>query len=133
MTRTRGWIAAVVDIVLIVVFALVGRSSHAEATSFAGTWTTAYPFLAGWLVGWLVVLGWRRPLRVWPTGVVVWVATVAIGMLLRVLTGQGDVAGDPLPLSFVIVATIVLAVFLPGWRLVAGLVLRVGRRGRGRA
>ncbi|MBP1300929.1 MULTISPECIES: DUF3054 domain-containing protein [unclassified Curtobacterium] len=133
MTRTWGWLAAVVDIVLIVAFALIGRSSHAEASSLTGLWTTAYPFLAGWLVGYLVVRGWRRPLRVWPTGVVVWVATVAIGMLLRVLTGQGDVAGDPLPLSFVIVATISLAVFLLGWRLLVGLVLRTGRRGRGRA
>lgn len=134
MTRTWGWLAAVVDIVLIVVFALIGRSSHAEAASLGGLWTTAYPFLAGWAVGYLVVRGWRRPLRIWPTGVVVWVATVVVGMLLRVLTGQGDVAGDPLPLSFVIVATISLAVFLLGWRLVAGLVAtRVARGRRGRA
>lgn len=133
MTRTRGWLAAVVDIVLIVAFALIGRSSHAEAASPLGLWTTAYPFLAGWAVGFLVVRGWTRPLRLWPTGVVVWVATVAIGLLLRVLTGQGDVAGDPLPLSFVIVATISLAVFLLGWRAVARpVVARVGRRGRGR-
>jgi uncharacterized membrane protein len=133
VTRTRGWLAAVVDIVLIVAFALIGRSSHAEAASPIGLWTTAYPFLAGWAVGWLVVRGWARPMRLWPTGVVVWVATVAIGMLLRVLTGQGDVAGDPLPLSFVIVATISLAVFLLGWRAVVRLVAaRSGRRGRGR-
>lgn len=133
MTRTRGWLAAVVDIVLIVAFALIGRSSHAEAASPIGLWTTAYPFLAGWAVGWLVVRGWARPMRLWPTGVVVWVATVAIGMLLRVLTGQGDVAGDPLPLSFVIVATISLAVFLLGWRAVVRLAAaRSGRRGRGR-
>ncbi|WP_069711591.1 DUF3054 domain-containing protein [Curtobacterium sp. ER1/6] len=133
MTRTRGWLAAVVDIVLIVAFALIGRSSHAEAASPIGLWTTAYPFLAGWAVGWLVVRGWTRPLRLWPTGVVVWVAAVAIGMLLRVLTGQGDVAGDPLPLSFVIVATISLAVFLLGWRAVVRLVAaRSARRGRGR-
>lgn len=133
MTRTRGWLAAVVDIVLIVAFALIGRSSHAEAASPIGLWTTAYPFLAGWAVGWLVVRGWARPMRLWPTGVVVWVATVAIGMLLRVLTGQGDVAGDPLPLSFVVVATISLAVFLLGWRAVVRLVAaRSGRRGRGR-
>lgn len=133
MTRTRGWLAAVVDIVLIVAFALIGRSSHAEAASPLGLWTTAYPFLAGWAVGFLVVRGWTRPLRLWPTGVVVWVATVAIGLLLRVLTGQGDVAGDPLPLSFVIVATISLAVFLLGWRAVARpVVARVGRPGRGR-
>lgn len=134
MTRTWSWLAAVVDIVLIVAFALIGRSSHAEAASPVGLWTTAYPFLAGWAVGFLVVRGWTRPLRLWPTGVVVWLATVAVGMLLRVLTGQGDVAGDPLPLSFVLVATISLAVFLLGWRAIVGpVVARSGRRGRGRA
>ncbi|PZF56997.1 DUF3054 domain-containing protein [Curtobacterium sp. MCSS17_008] len=134
VTRTWGWLAAVVDIVLIVAFALIGRSSHAEAASLPGLWTTAYPFLAGWAVGYLVVRGWTRPLRTWPTGVVVWVATVAIGLLLRVLTGQGDVAGDPLPLSFVVVATIVLAVFLLGWRLVVTAIgARAGRRAGGRA
>ena len=133
MTRTWSWLAAVVDIVLIVAFALIGRSSHAEAASAVGLWTTAYPFLAGWAVGFLVVRGWTRPLRLWPTGVGVWVATVAVGMLLRVLTGQGDVAGDPLPLSFVVVATISLAVFLLGWRAIVGPVAaRSGRRGRGR-
>ncbi|MGN7190042.1 MULTISPECIES: DUF3054 domain-containing protein [unclassified Curtobacterium] len=131
MTRTWGWLAAVVDIVLIVAFALIGRSSHAEASSVAGTWTTAYPFLAGWAVGSLVSLAWKRPLRIWPTGVVVWVATVAVGMLLRVLTGQGDVAGDPLPLSFVIVATVVLGLFLVGWRAIVRPL--VERRPRGRA
>ncbi|MBY0178296.1 DUF3054 family protein, partial [Curtobacterium herbarum] len=40
------------------------------------------------------------------------------------------VDGNPLPISFLIVATIVLGVFLVGWRLLARLVLRVrsGRR-----
>jgi len=131
VTRTWGWLAAVVDIVLIVAFALIGRSSHAEASSVVGAWTTAYPFLAGWAVGYLVSAAWQRPLRIWPTGLVVWVATVAVGMLLRVLTGQGDVAGDPLPLSFVIVATVVLGLFLVGWRAIVRPL--VARRPRGRA
>uniref|UniRef100_A0A942SYK4 DUF3054 domain-containing protein n=1 Tax=Neobacillus citreus TaxID=2833578 RepID=A0A942SYK4_9BACI len=113
-----------IDIVLVIVFALVGRSSHAEAASLTGLWTTAYPFLAGWLVGSLVVRSWRHPLRLWPTGVVVWVLTVAVGMLLRVLTGQGNVDGNPLPLSFVIVATVVLGIFLLGWRAIVGAVVR---------
>lgn len=124
MIRPWAWLAAVIDIVLVIVFALVGRSSHAEAASLTGLWTTAYPFLAGWLAGSLVVRSWRHPLRLWPTGVVVWVLTVAVGMLLRVLTGQGNVDGNPLPLSFVIVATVVLGVFLLGWRAIVGAVVQ---------
>lgn len=126
--RTWGWLAAVVDIVLIVLFALIGRSSHGEANTAAGLWTTAYPFLAGWVVGSVATAGWKRPLRLWPTGVVVWLLTVAVGLAIRVWTGQGDVDGDPLPVSFVIVATIVLGVFLLGWRGIARLVLRARER-----
>lgn len=126
--RTWGWLAAVIDVVLIVLFALIGRSSHGETNSALALWTTAYPFLAGWAVGYVTSGAWARPLRFWPTGVVVWILTVFIGLAIRVATGQGDVDGNPLPISFVIVATIVLGVFLLGWRGIARLVLRGTRR-----
>ena len=126
--RTWGWLAAVIDVVLIVVFALVGRSSHGESESALALWTTAYPFLAGWAIGYVTSGAWARPLRFWPTGVVVWILTVFVGLAIRVATGQGDVDGNPLPISFVIVATIVLAVFLLGWRGIARLVLRALHR-----
>ncbi|NUS44280.1 MAG: DUF3054 family protein, partial [Mycobacteriaceae bacterium] len=45
-----------------------------------------------------------------PTGACVWLGTLAGGMALRALSGQGVAA------SFVIVAAAVLAVFLFGWR-----------------
>jgi hypothetical protein len=125
-TRNRVWLAAVLDVALIVAFAVIGRSSHGEALAPLGLWTTTYPFLAGWAVAVLVSRAWRRPLAVWPTGVVAWLLTVVVGMVLRVATGQG------VAVSFVIVATIVLGVFLVGWRLVAALVLRVTRAGRRR-
>lgn len=123
-TRTWGWLAAVVDVVLVVLFALIGRSSHGEANTVGALWTTAYPFLAGWALGFVSSRAWARPLRIWPTGVLVWVLTVVIGLAIRVATGQGDVDGNPLPISFVIVATIVLGVFLVGWRAIVGLVQR---------
>jgi hypothetical protein len=129
--RTWGWLAAVIDVVLIVLFALIGRSSHGESESALGLWTTAYPFLAGWAIAYVTSGAWARPLRSWPTGIVVWVLTVFVGLAIRVATGQGDVGGDPLPISFVIVATIVLGVFLLGWRGIARLALRRSRR-RGR-
>lgn len=129
--HTWGWLAALIDVVLIVVFALVGRSSHGESQTLLALWTTAYPFLAGWAMGFVTSGAWARPLRFWPPGVVVWILTVFIGLAVRVATGQGDVDGDPLPISFVIVATTVLGVFLLGWRGLARLVLRAVARRRG--
>ncbi|WP_267442849.1 MULTISPECIES: DUF3054 domain-containing protein [unclassified Curtobacterium] len=126
--RTWGWLAAVIDVVLIVVFALIGRSSHGEANAPLALWTTAYPFLAGWAIAYVTSGAWARPLRFWPTGVVAWILTVFVGMAIRVATGQGVVDGNPLPISFLIVATIVLGVFLLGWRAVARGVIRLRAR-----
>jgi hypothetical protein len=115
-------VALVVDAVLVVVFAVVGRSSHAEGLDVAGVWGTAWPFLAGLGVGWLAARAWRHPLDVWPTGVVVWASTLVIGMLLRLLTGQGTAV------PFIVVATLTLAVLLLGWRAIARVVLRLRAR-----
>jgi hypothetical protein len=106
-------VAFVIDVVLVLVFVLVGRRSHGEAETAAGILDTMWPFLVGLVLGWLVTLAWRRPLAIlWP-GIPVWLMTVAAGMLLRVAAGQGAAA------SFIVVATIVLGVFLIGWRLIA--------------
>ncbi|GAA1947194.1 DUF3054 domain-containing protein [Agromyces allii] len=118
-------LAAALDVVLVIVFAVIGRSSHAEGLDLMGVWGTAWPFLAGAAVGWLVARAWRRPLAVWPTGVVVWVAAVVVGMLLRAASGQGTA------IAFVIVATLTLALLLLGWRAIAGLATRLRvKRGR---
>ncbi|MFB2585168.1 DUF3054 domain-containing protein [Herbiconiux liukaitaii] len=121
---SRVVLAAVVDVVLVLLFVAIGRGSHDESGALLGFLTTAWPFLAGAAVGWLVARAWRHPFAVVRTGVVVWVAAVALGMLLRVASGQG------VQLSFVIVTAIVLGVFLVGWRAVALLVARTrSRRG----
>lgn len=117
------WLAIVLDIVLVLVFVLIGRGSHGE-NILSGTLVTAWPFLVGLALGWFASLGWRRPAALWPTGVVVWAGTVVFGMLFRVVSGQGVAT------SFVIVAGIVLAVFLIGWRAIALVVVsRFVRRG----
>ncbi|ANJ26435.1 hypothetical protein ATC03_06565 [Agromyces aureus] len=115
-------LAAAIDVVLVVVFALIGRRSHAEALDLAGLWGTAWPFLVGAAVGWLVIRAWRAPLAVWPTGVVIWIASVLVGMLLRAASGQGTAV------AFIVVATLTLALLLLGWRAIALLVLRLRRR-----
>lgn len=111
-----AWLA--VDVVGVLVFCAAGRRSHDEGLDVAGIAVTAWPFLTGTVVGWLVSRGWRRPTAVAPTGVVVWLCTVVIGMLLRKATSAGVAA------SFVVVATMVTALLLLGWRVAAGLTLR---------
>jgi len=111
--------ALVADLACVLVFAVSGRRSHDGALSIAGVAETSWPFLTGTLVGWLVCRGWRRPAALAPTGVVVWLCTVFVGMLLRKATSAGTA------LSFIIVATLVTAVLLLGWR---AAVLAVARR-----
>lgn len=122
--RQRGVVAAsfAADAVLVVVFAALGRGSHERAATLAGLFETAWPFLAGLALAWLVSLAWRRPLAIVRTGVPVWIGSAAIGLGIRALIGQGTA------LPFVIVATLTLCAMLIGWRLVAALVRRVRAR-----
>ncbi len=107
----RAGLAVGLDLVMVVVFALVGRRTHEEALDIGGVLQTLGPFLVGLLVAWAVIV---RLGRAWPTavghGISVWVCTVVIGMLLRAVSGQGTA------LAFVIVATLFLGVTLVGWR-----------------
>ena len=102
------------DGVAIVAFATIGRLSHAEGVSLSGVAGVAWPFLVGGAVGTLAGRTWRRPAAL-SSGAWVWLGTVAGGMVLRWATGGG------VQLSFVIVAGVVLAVFLLGWRLLVRL------------
>lgn len=111
--RRSSAFAFAADLVCIVVFCTIGRRSHGEGLSVAGIAETAWPFLVGTAVGWLLARGWQRPLALAPTGVVVWVCTVVVGMLLRKLTSAGV---SP---SFVVVASSVTAALLLGWRAAA--------------
>ena len=108
--RTAG--AAALDVASVVVFVAAGRRSHAEGLDLAGLAGTAWPFLAGAAVGWVAVSAWRAPVSR-RTGAVVWVSAVALGQLLRVLSGRGT------EVSFVVVSAVVLGVLLLGWRALA--------------
>ena len=122
---TTVWARALAaDVVLVVVFVLIGRRSHEESGAVLGLLRTAWPFLVGLGAGWLAVRAWRRPVRVWPEGVVVWLVTVALAMVLRAVSGQG------VAFSFLVVTLVVLALFLLGWRAVLPLARRLRTRVR---
>ena len=121
--RRPVWLAIVLDCCCVLLFVIIGRDSHAKGESLAGIASTAWPFLAGLACGWLAVRGWRRPAALAPAGVGAWLGTVAVGMVLRVVSGQGTAV------AFVLVALAFLGLFLLGWRVVAGLSSGSGRRG----
>jgi hypothetical protein len=118
--RVRSRRAALAaDLLAVVLFVLLGRRSHDEGPAVAGTVATAWPFVTGALVGeGIVVLTRARPESLTAGGVVT-TGAVVIGMGLRRLTGGGT------PVSFVVVATTFLALFVLGWRLAVRL---LGRR-----
>ena len=105
--------AAATDAVMILVFAAVGRDAHQRGDVVTGVLLTAWPFLAGAALGWIIARAWRQPLSVRRTGIAVWLGSVAGGMVLRALTAQTVV------LPFVIVALLSLGVLLLGYRLLA--------------
>jgi uncharacterized membrane protein (GlpM family) len=113
--------AAVLDVASIVVFVAIGRRSHDESgNAVVGAMKVAGPFLIALAAAWIVTRAWRHPASL-TIGVSVWLITVAAGMVLRHFAFDRGTA-----LSFIIVATIVLGVFLLGWRLV---VQRIDRSG----
>ena len=119
-------LAVVLDVACVLVFVIIGRASHTKGESLAGIASTAWPFLAGLAGGWLVTAGlagraWR-PFGLWPAGVGAWLGTVALGMLFRVVSGQGIAP------AFIGVALAFLGLFLLGWRLLAQAVTGVRSR-----
>jgi hypothetical protein len=109
-TGVRPATALLADVVCVVVFCTIGRRSHAEGITIAGVAETAWPFLSGTAVGWIAARAWRQPAALAPTGLTIWLSTVVIGMLLRKATSQGTAV------SFVVVASLVTAILLLGWR-----------------
>jgi hypothetical protein len=104
-------VAATVDVVAVLVFAAIGRSAHAEGVTAWGVLGTAAPFLLGLFVGWLAGRVWRAPSGL-AMGTAALAGTVVVGLCVRAAFTHR------LPVTFVLVAAVSLAVFLLGWRLV---------------
>lgn len=119
MTAVAALVMFVLDAVLIVVFSTFGRGAHSEGLGAAQVWGTAWPFLVGLVVGWLTLLVTRRNPGTVGSGVAVWISSLVVGMVIR---GIGD--GRVPHWSFIIVAAVVTAVFLIGWRAIRAAVLR---------
>jgi hypothetical protein len=123
MTHSRIPVLAFsADVVAVIVFAAVGRASHAESDDILGLLATMAPFLVGLVASWATPIVRAQPSGV-RAGLAVLVGTAVIGLLLRFAFTER------LPLSFAIVTVVSLGVLLLGWR---ALSLVVAARARAR-
>ncbi|CAN5382717.1 DUF3054 domain-containing protein [soil metagenome] len=113
MTNNTGT-AVALDAAAVVTFCAIGRRSHAEGLTPRGVAETAWPFLTGTGVGWLLSRGWLRPTALAPTGLIIWVSTIVVAMALRKLTSASVAT------SFIVVASTATGTFLLGWRALFG-------------
>lgn len=109
----RATLAVLADAFCVLIFVVIGRANHHAGVSLAGVASTAWPFLAGLAIGELATRAWHSPFALIPTGIGVWLATVAGGQLLRIISGQGT------EFAFVVVSAAFLGLFLLGWRVAA--------------
>ena len=107
----RRLTALAADVASVLLFVVIGRSSHDEGNALGSVLGVAAPFLIGLGVGWLASRHVRRAPRSLRAGVDVWLATVVIGVLLRWFAWDRGTA-----VSFVIVAAVFLGLLLLGWR-----------------
>jgi hypothetical protein len=105
-----------VDILVVLVFVAIGRTVHSRGLSLGGLVSTAWPFISGLAVGWLGLVWRSRDTSSLLSGFVVLISTVAIGMALRVVSGQGTAV------AFIFVAVAFLGAAMLGGRMALALV-----------
>ncbi|MDE3082159.1 MAG: DUF3054 domain-containing protein [Acidobacteriota bacterium] len=106
-------VAPLVDLAAVIVFVAIGRAHHDHGDTWRGLTSTSWPFALGLAVAWLVVARRSRTGLDLRGGAVVVIITVAVGMLARVLAGQGTA------FAFILVALAFLGLEMEGWRLIA--------------
>lgn len=109
-----------VDAILVLVFCVIGRLSHASGIlgDIPGLLHTVWPFLAALTIAYAVLAVFRVPVERLVPGIAVWALTVVGGLLFRAVSDQGTA------MSFVIVTALTLGVLLFAWRIVLAILRR---------
>ncbi len=119
----RKYIVGLLDLLVVVIFVVIGRSVHGHKESFGGLVKTAAPFFAGLVVAWVINRPWKNSmeyfLRIWPTGAVISMTAALVGQLVRLIVGQGSA------IPFVLVSVGIFLLAMLGWRLIYKLINRI--------
>lgn len=115
----RVAILAVGDLVVLLVFVVLGLSNHKETASLGKIVHTAAPFVLAWFViaPWLGAFGrlgsaaTTGPRRLFARTAAAWPVAWAAALILRGLLFRDDVT-----VAFSVVALLINAVLLLGWR-----------------
>jgi hypothetical protein len=110
-------LAFAADVVAVIVFAAVGRASHAESGDLLGLLGTLAPFAVGLAAAWATPVVRARPAGL-RAGLVVLAGTAVLGLLVRFAFTER------MPLSFAVVSVLSLAVLMLGWRSLSLVVAR---------
>ena len=114
----RPALGVLADVCCVLAFVIIGRANHHAGVTLTGVASTSWPFLVGTAIGLVATRAWQHPFVLFPTGVGVWLCTVAFGQALRAISGQGT------DLAFILVSAAFLGLFLFGWRVVVQLTAR---------
>ncbi|HJD49425.1 MAG TPA: DUF3054 domain-containing protein [Candidatus Corynebacterium intestinavium] len=122
---TSGALAPALDLLALLIFALLARLAHDDGSGFSVLrWLdTAWPFMLGAVIVWGILLaaGTRAAGQALRTGVVVWLGSLIVGL------GIWAIRNAAIPhWSFILVATLMSALLLFGWRGIARLRARKG-------
>ncbi|CAQ04126.1 DUF3054 domain-containing protein [Corynebacterium urealyticum] len=117
---TSGALAPVLDLLALLIFALLARLAHDDGSGFSVLrWLdTAWPFMLGAAIVWVILRATGAgaagfSLR---TGVFVWLGSLVAGL------GIWGIRNAAVPhWSFILVATLMSALLLFGWRGIARL------------
>ncbi len=105
--RRAGYL---LDTAAIAIFVGIGRSVHEHGGGFPGFCSTAWPFLVAAGFGWAAARARHLPVTAIAAGGIVVVVTTALGMALRLVSGQGSAV------AFVLVTLGFLGATMGGWR-----------------
>ncbi|MCT1683974.1 DUF3054 domain-containing protein [Corynebacterium appendicis] len=114
-------VAIALDTLSIAVFALLARIAHQTEEmplNLTGWLSTLWPFLVGVALAWVIVTLARKG-EGKGNGVFIWLITVATGLIIWGIRNQ------QLPhWSFIVVASVMSALLMLGWRGIARLIKR---------
>jgi hypothetical protein len=110
------------DVCVVLIFVVIGLHAHGHRETLGNLVSVSAPFLLGVVLAWALQYRRQKGRSLLRNGVEVWLITVVVGQVVRLIDGQGSALG------FVLVTVGFLGACMLGWRLVVLGASRLGGR-----